>query len=83
MLLLFLQIFTYKQLKKQCSNLEHKKIAKIPVENQPVFNMRKGFRLVDYEKEYADKRNIEEVLNIFNNPDNVQIPNLMMILNHI
>ena len=45
--------------------------------------MWKGFRLADSDKEYSDKRNIEEVLHIFDNPDNVQIPNLMMILNHI
>ena len=45
--------------------------------------MWKGFKLVDYEKDYSDKRNIDDVLEIFDNPDNVQIPNLMMILNHI
>ena len=53
------------------------------VENEPVFNMWKGFKLIDYDKEYSDKWSIEEVLNIFDNPDNIQIPNLMMILNHI
>ena len=38
---------------------------------------------MDYEKDYSDKRNIDGVLQIFNNPDNEQIPNLMMIPNHI
>ena len=46
-------------------------------------SMWKGFKLVDYDKDYSDKRNIDDVLEIFDNPDNVQIPNLMMILNHI
>ena len=45
--------------------------------------MWKGFKLVDYDKDYSDKRNIDDVLEIFDNPDNVQIPNLMMILHHI
>ena len=45
--------------------------------------MWKGFRLVDYDKEYSDKKNIEELLSIFDNPDNVQIPYLRMILDHI
>ena len=53
------------------------------VENATVFNMRKGFKWVDYNKDYSDKRNIDDALEIFDNPDNVQIPNLMMILNHI
>ena len=52
------------------------------VENEPVFNLWKDFKLVDYDKEYNDKRNIDDVLQIFDNPDNVHIPNLMMILNH-
>ena len=59
------------------------KFTRIYVENEPVFNMWKGFKLVDYDKDYSDKRNIDDVLEIFDNPDNVQIPNLMMILNHI
>ena len=51
------------------------KFNRIYVENEPVFNMWKGFKLVDYDKDYSDKRNIDDVLKIFVNPDNVQIPN--------
>ena len=60
---------------------QHEKFSRMYIENESVFNMWKGFKLIDYDKEYSDKRNIEEVLNIFDNADNVQIPNLMMILN--
>ena len=62
---------------------EHEKFTKIHAENESVFNVWKGFKLFDYDKEYSDKRNIEAVLNPFDNPDNVQIPYLTMMLNHI
>ena len=39
---------------------EHEKFTKIHVENEPVFNMWKGFRLVDYEKEYSDKKKLKK-----------------------
>ena len=41
------------------------------IKNEPEFNLWKGFKLVDYDKEYYDKRNIEEVLHIFDNLENV------------
>jgi hypothetical protein len=33
-----------------------------------------------YQDKFSDKRDIEEVLNIFDNLDNEQVPNLMIIL---
>ena len=59
------------------------RFTRMYVENEPVFNMWKCFKLVDYDKDYSEKRSIDDVLQIFDNPDNVQIPNLMMILNLI
>ena len=73
-------IFTYKQLNKIVVEPKHEKFT-IHVENEHVFSMWNGFRFVDYDKEYSYKRDIEEVLNIFDNSDNYkyQICNIRYI----
>ena len=59
------------------------KLTRVYMDDVPVFNMWKGFRLVDYEKDYSDKYEMDDVLNIFDNQDEPSLQGVLMILNHM